>query len=122
MVQPPGANTGPYMTTMPAVPQYVTEIQAPFTQPESMDAYSPLSDGPDSHVLIQSNAKTIAVTELYMSKLNNPSGITNVVSVAESNSGGSAVSSPSDSCLASAMDFTLVRRRSQEELDAGMQG
>lgn len=122
MFQPPGANTGPYMTTMPAVPQYVTEIQAPFTQPESVDAYSPLSDGPDSHVLIQSNAKAIAVTELYMSKLNNPSGITNVVSVAESNSGGSAVSSPSDSCLASAMDFTLVRRRSQEELDAGMQG
>ncbi|KAJ9120084.1 hypothetical protein QFC22_002982 [Naganishia vaughanmartiniae] len=123
MFQPPGANTGPYMTTMPAVPQYVPEVQTPLVQAKLVDSYSPLGDAPDTHdELIQSNANAIAATELYISKLNNTSGVENRISVAESNSGGSAISSPSDSCLASAMDFTLVRRRSQEELDAGMQG
>ncbi|KAJ9103814.1 hypothetical protein QFC21_002276 [Naganishia friedmannii] len=122
MFQPPGANTGPYMTTMPALPQYATHVQAPFVHPAPADIYSPIDDTSESRELIQSNAKAIAVTELYMSNLNTSSGIPNTICVAESNSGGSAMSSPSDSCLASAMDFTLVRRRSQEELDAGMQG
>lgn len=41
--------------------------------------------------------------------------------VSESSASESEMTSPGDSSLASAMDFTLVRRRSQEELQAAMQ-
>jgi hypothetical protein len=41
--------------------------------------------------------------------------------VSESSASESEMTSPGDSSLASAMDFTLVRRRSQEELQAAME-
>lgn len=70
----------------------------------------------ESNIVPQTAGNLSSLSELAIST--NNSHVKSHVS--ESSASDSEMTSPGDSSLASAMDFTLVRRRSQEELQAAM--
>lgn len=114
----------PYCVTMPNTTGVVFNgILAPTPMPMQYSAN--VNFAPSAMPLAPSMSDNIAVPEA--NKLSSLSAL--AISAAnpysshasESSASESDMTSPEDSSLASAMDFTLVRRRSQEELRAVMQ-